>query len=892
MNNAILKLLQQGYTVITPTGRLSRYLANSYARHQVSSGRLAWESPRILPWHSWLSRINDEVFQSDEEGVYLLSAEQVNHIWSGVISASPFADDLLHVNGVARQARRAFEDIHHWCIPLFPNDVFVNQDARVFQSWAEAYRETCSAGNWYDESTLPELLIKRLGAGNIRLDMRLALVGYDELYPQQRKLLDSLQDAGADLVELPTENRARSLRAGGFSDTPDEIDAAANWARELLLADADARLGIIVPRLSSMRSQIEEQFDRVLLSANLTDYAEVESRPYSIALGQALNEYPLVAAALDILKLVRADFDIEEAGTIICSPWTRAAEAESAGRYLLDAALREHGETSFTINELVRLVAALQGDETPCPVLLDCLVHCRDWINEQGGSRSAGDWAKTFSKILELFGWPGERSMNSQEYQTFEAWHDLLLEFSTLGMVTPVIGRLEALSELNRLASSFRFQAETEETRLQIMGATGAAGMAFDHLWLMDMQEETWPPPVAINPFIPLSLQTAHGLPFASAEGCLQYTERVTASLLQSSPDVLVSYPMHDGDRVLRPSPLFRAQFTGGTELQFTRMPAYAGLVKNSSTLEVLEDSEAAPLPTGKAVRGGSGLFRDQAACPFRAWARHRLAARGLAEADIGLDPLDRGQLVHAIMHRVAEQFADRHGLEGTGGDSVRGLVEQQVTSVLMAYRRKRPKTLTDNFLALEKKRLEKLVLEWLFLEKQRDDFRVIACEQALQVELAGIEINLRIDRIDELGDGRQVLIDYKTGPVKASAWFGERPEDPQLPLYAVSGKMPLAALVFGRISAGDVRFEGLADGEDLLPGVKSLQAYLRADAAVAWQTLLDDWQETLVRLGTDFRLGKAAVDPRDVQACQHCDLHGFCRVNAGSPGGNDENGG
>ena len=46
-------------------------------------------------------------------------------------------------------------------------------------------------------------------------------------------------------------------------------------------------------------------------------------------------------------------------------------------------------------------------------------------------------------------------------------------------------------------------------------------------------------------------------------------------------------------------------------------------------------------------ANGGADLFKDQAACPFRAFAKHRLSAKSLAEPDIGLNPMDRGQLVH-----------------------------------------------------------------------------------------------------------------------------------------------------------------------------------------------------------------------------------------------------
>ncbi len=47
----------------------------------------------------------------------------------------------------------------------------------------------------------------------------------------------------------------------------------------------------------------------------------------------------------------------------------------------------------------------------------------------------------------------------------------------------------------------------------------------------------------------------------------------------------------------------------------------------------------------------------------------------------------------------------------------------------------------------------------------------------------------MRIDRIDEMPDGSLAVIDYKTSASvpSPSSWLGDRPSDPQLPLYALA---------------------------------------------------------------------------------------------------------
>src|SRR5690606_2350713 len=98
-----------------------------------------------------------------------------------------------------------------------------------------------------------------------------------------------------------------------------------------------------------------------------------------------------------------------------------------------------------------------------------------------------------------------------------------------------------------------------------------------------------------------------------------------------------------------------------------------------------------------------------------------------------------------------------------------------------------RPHTVSQVFAAIEQQRLERLLAAWLELENARAPFTVVETEQWREVRIAGIDVRTKIDRIDQLPDGRHVVIDYKTGRPRVEEWFSERPGEPQLPLYCVS---------------------------------------------------------------------------------------------------------
>src|SRR5262249_13757765 len=94
-------------------------------------------------------------------------------------------------------------------------------------------------------------------------------------------------------------------------------------------------------------------------------------------------------------------------------------------------------------------------------------------------------------------------------------------------------------------------------------------------------------------------------------------------------------------------------------------------------------------------------------------------------------------------------------------------------------------------YLESEQQRLLVRLHEWVVYEAKRHPFTVDRREEGLKdVNVGGLKLNLRADRIDKLPDDSHLLIDYKTGEVSASAWKGERPDEPQLPLYAVYGNV------------------------------------------------------------------------------------------------------
>ena len=224
-----------------------------------------------------------------------------------------------------------------------------------------------------------------------------------------------------------------------------------------------------------------------------------------------------------------------------------------------------------------------------------------------------------------------------------------------------------------------------------------------------------------------------------------------------------------------------------------------------------------------KGIAGGTAVIKDQATCPFRALAMHRLGAEGTKTPRSGLDAMERGTLVHHMLAQVWSQLKTKSALDAIGDEDLEAMLMHAAEEAVARIQRTRPATLSARFAEIEQRRLVRLAREWLNEEKKRGGFTVIAIEDKRTIEIGGLILTTRLDRVDELDDGRRIVIDYKTRAPYVGSMLGDRPEEPQLPLYLITAELDAVAVAFAQVKTGEMRFAALARDSDLLPGSKGV---------------------------------------------------------------------
>jgi len=334
------------------------------------------------------------------------------------------------------------------------------------------------------------------------------------------------------------------------------------------------------------------------------------------------------------------------------------------------------------------------------------------------------------------------------------------------------------------------------------------------------------------------------------------------------------SYATKNKDQFNRLSPLVSALTKDEYVVKLEQ--TYEDKLYTAGELESFVDETVSPIPDGVLVTGGASIFKAQSACPFQAFAKYCLNAESLINKQPGLDAAERGELLHKVLQYIWQRLRNSEKLLTMSETELHKLIAKVVNEVLTQYFKRSHKN-HDAFMQIERQRLQELTRAWLELEKSRPAFRVVMTEEWQIIIFNDFELRFRLDRVDELEDGKRVIIDYKTGQCSSSQWFGERPEDPQLPLYAITLPEPVAGILLAKIKIGEFELKGLVETEDIFPKDKRFSSIKLPEES--WQDTLDEWKTNLNHLAREYKQGHVAVMPRDDNACRYCDLHGLCRI-------------
>ena len=879
----LLDALAAGVLVVVPNRRAARALREAYDTRQLKAGRRAWNAAPVLSWTDWARSLWSDLAANGHELRLLLNTTQEHSLWREIIDASTAGRTLSSPDALAQMAHSA------WSLAAAHNATdriratATTFDSRTFAGWADAFRKLCASEKCLSSAELEQALRAHAEAGDLLLNQPVFLAGFEDFTPAQTRLVESLRRRGAEIEEraVAWPRSADSLRVSTVVPSPrEEIVFAAHWIGQLFADRATEsvapRIAVLLPNPQEGRGEIESVFREILAPELQPIGADNSAAPWEFTFGTPLLHQPMIADALAFLRLLQAPLPIERLGALLRSPFIgSSSEGLAAARFDAQVLRSEpYLLPELDLDGLTRLVQQqLRSNRgTPYhPAWLRAVNDIRAARLRTTTSRSYAEWADLVRDLLRAANWPGDRAPTPSEFATTTAWDATLDLLATLDFRGLRVSFATAIKTLEQLLQTARASPPPAHAPLQIMSPEEAEGSVFDAAVLLHATDQEWPQTARLHPLLGWSLQQDLGLSGADASRDADRELMRAESILRRTPNLLVLSAAADDRGTLRSSPLVNRlsiPFAAPESLMPERAP------RELIAEEIVPDDVSLPPLPSPELRGGAGVLKLQAACGFLAFAEMRLNSTPVDPCELGLDTMERGNLVHRALEHFWRVTQSQAELRALSSEERQRRLNEAIDAAFSRFGAAGPGW-SYAYIHVQRERLRRLLLRWLDVELQRGPFTVRQREERTSMPIGPLQLRVQPDRIDNVDDGI-VLVDYKTGySVHPSNWDGERPDDPQLPLYSLlTEASKLKAMLFGRVRPGsEMKWEGLCENQNVLPS-KQRQKFVDLDLR------REEWNSVLTRLAEHFAAGRADVDPKSFAVnCAGCRQRLLCRV-------------
>ncbi len=857
-----------GATILAPNVELAAALFDAVDRHHREMGHEIWPTPRIRDFGSWLRERHAARQFLDAIGPRCLSDIEERELWRAVVLDGASSEQFLDAGGAARAARRARRAIYEHDIPLKAIAQYATDESDALLDWIHKFDDRCRALGCISQD---ELLGSMPGPT--------AAIAWIENLAWRPAARQWLRDHGREITAPTVRIPQADWRQFSAESPAVELAAIAEWAAQNLQSNGAFRAWVCIPDLILRRTELVNAFDAVLAPQRFLLSNDEAIAPYAVAGGTALTDYAPVRAALQTLAASSGVVSFDRFSSLLRSPELQATAAEAAEAAALDSRLRGRAPSEAGLEEWLTLADRVA--RAPAPVSVAALRRLRATLQtllSLRGDQHMSRWVSIWVAAIESGPWALRHRWSSTEYQSAERFKDLLTSLACADSLFGAQSRQSAERILSRAARDTPFQPQTGIAPIWVSGQLIDPWLTYDGLWVGGCSEDRWPAPVDPIPLLPVRLQRDYGVIGAAAQSQLQFAQDLQQRWQVRAAACVFSYANSGDGRTAAPSPLLPDNLPALRPGPPLLQPQWHALADRAPVLEGFTDELAPPFAPDERTRGVSTL-RAQSRCAFRGFAETRLRAEKLDRPVPGFNDRERGELIHHALEHLWSELRNSAELLAISPAAQSQLVNESVARALAKLSRVRDPGV--RWQLRERTRMHGVLGKWLDVERLRAAFEVEHLEQGAPVARhAGLDFNVRIDRVDRLADGARVLIDYKSGAASPD-WRDDRPDNPQLPIYALLQPDALVAVAYGRVNAGECRF--IAETERVgvfKPGGRISQM----EGMTSLAELVGVWSQRIERLAADFAAGRAEVAPT-ARACKSCHLQSLCRI----PGALDE---
>jgi ATP-dependent helicase/nuclease subunit B len=856
-----------GTLTIVPHQRLAQQIWHRQRLAARATGQAAWEPLALRTLQAWWSEIFSGLWPREA-----LAPPLVRLLWwrQTLAGAPPPAGPTSDLAWA-----QALDEAHillcrHLLEPQMAGGDARPTDDSPLVAWRRRvtglFTDRLRQESWLSPGELPAYLTQALQQGRLKLPDRVLVACLDTPAPVEELWLKEVARR-TRLVLLTVRGDEENIRdAVSLPDTRQEMDWVA--AKLVELAGKD---GLPLHRLAVTAMDMynySPQLQRVLVEV-LGPPGGADGWAYNFSQGPRLVEVPLFQAGLLPLQFLVNRERREDLVSLLLSPYYGQLSVHGQPLAWWDQSFREQGCDQGW--ERLRQIASRSLREGEAGVLarLD-----RVWDFLKISPAPAGHWCQGLKAAWQELSFPW--GLKEGEAEAVSRATELVDEIES-GLGSEVMDAGEFLEWLKLGARRITLSGPGQQNAgMQILGLLEMRGLDFDRVFCLGLNSGVLPAPPRPLPL--LSAAEKRQVLGGTYQSQHLFAAELYEGLLGTAPHLTFTRPESADQEERVSTPLYQGKWHQAEMAVLTsphpawlRSPAVRAVFQAADVPPELPDH---PLPLPVPSEISLSQISTALGCPCRFLLEYVLKIKELPEVTAGLDPRERGQLLHAVLALFASEFKEiLDEAQAWDPEQARELLQEAARQTLA----------TVNFDLHWQAEADRwlgeagLLWEWLKLEAERFEagWRWLDTEVSfadLKTPDWPFSLKGRIDRLDFHPESCDLLVwDYKSGEIPKKQQVLEDLAEPQLACY-------LLAVEQGRVPADQA-------GADLRAGFIGLKSpkpqHLKHEDFKAtpetWQAAAAAFARRVADLGRRLAAGDFHPDPtpapagKDQGACRYC---------------------
>ena len=319
--DALFEQLRSGATVVTVNNRLAKRLNTDFNLHMESEGQLVWQTPDVLPLSAWLHNQAEKLADDGLHQSRYLSAHQEFRLWTDIIKPDAWQLYMMQPSAIAKPVQQAWQLLKQWQIPWKEITEFESPETQALIHWGIKFEDICRKNDWLSQTLIIDHVTQAICRQQCKPNTHIIFAGFEDPHLLHKNLAQALKEQHCQLSYFRHEsiNRKQTLRT--CNDFQDELQQAANWARQLVLKDATKKIAVVIPSLNENRSKVDQCFRKTLHPERITPPPHAGAQLYNLSLGIPLTQFPLVHNALSCLALLSEPVPLQTLSAVLLAPF-------------------------------------------------------------------------------------------------------------------------------------------------------------------------------------------------------------------------------------------------------------------------------------------------------------------------------------------------------------------------------------------------------------------------------------------------------------------------------------------------------------------------------------------------------------------------------------------